>query len=100
MAKQFEVFQLAEIHETGVDEMERHIFTDGDLQEFAKGVIKAHATRILIALDATDRGCREPGFRGFENGNGEQVGDELQEAREELAALVGHAPMVEVETQA
>lgn len=46
--------------------------------------------RLLVALDAMDSGCREPGFRGFQNGLGEDSGTELQEAREELAAMVGH----------
>lgn len=51
--------------------------------------------RVLAALDALDRGCREPGFRGFENGHGEEVGTALQDARENLAALIGHVPAVE-----
>lgn len=34
-----------------------------------------------------DHGCREPGFQGHENGLGDAIaGDELQSAREELAA--------------
>ena len=54
--------------------------------------------RILAALDGMDRGCTEPGFRGHQNGYGEEsAGDELQAAREELAALVGHVAAVEVE---
>lgn len=53
--------------------------------------IANHTKRLLNALDAMDHGCREPGFRGHENGLGDSTaGDELQAAREELAALVGH----------
>lgn len=52
--------------------------------------------RLLVALDGMDRGCVVPGFRGYENGYGEEsAGDELQEARESLAALVGHVPAIE-----
>lgn len=38
------------------------------------------AKRLLSALDRLDEGCREPGFAGWENGNGEQVGDEAEDA--------------------
>lgn len=61
--------------------------------------LKMGTKRLLDALDGMDRGCREPGFRGHENGLGESsAGDELQAAREELAALVGHVQAVEAET--
>lgn len=59
--------------------------------------LETAVVRLLAALDAMDVGCNEPGFRGSENGHGEQVGDELQDAREALAALVGHTSLVEVE---
>ena len=36
-----EVLALAEVHETGVDEMERHIFNDADLFDFVRDVIAA-----------------------------------------------------------
>lgn len=38
------------------------------------------------ALGKLDEGCRDPGWRGWENGHGEQVGDAAQDAREALAA--------------
>lgn len=54
--------------------------------------------RLLTALDGMDRGCTEPGFNGHQNGYGEEsAGDELQAAREGLAALVGHVAAIEVE---
>lgn len=46
--------------------------------------------RLLSACDALDRGCLHDGFRGLQNGLGEEVGGEIQEARNNLAALVGH----------
>ena len=53
-------------------------------------------TRLLNALDCMDHGCREPGWRGHENGLGdEKAGDELQEAMEELVLLVGHEKVPE-----
>lgn len=60
-------------------------------------VVEPAARRLLAALDGMDRGCREPGFRGHQNGLGEESGDELQDAREELAKLVGHIPAVKDE---
>lgn len=93
-----DILALAEIHETGTDEMERHVFTDADLLELIAGVLSVSTKRLLTALDGMDRGCREPGFRGHENGLGESsAGDELQDAREELVALVGHVPAAEEE---
>jgi hypothetical protein len=60
--------------------------------------IAASTERLLAALDGMDRGCTEPGFRGHQNGYGEEsAGDELQAAREELAALVGHVALEEVD---
>lgn len=53
--------------------------------------------RLLAALDGMDRGCREPGFRGHQNGLGEESGNELQDAREELVNLIGHVPSVKDE---
>lgn len=47
--------------------------------------------RMLAALDKLDEGCREPGFRGWENGNGVRCGDAAERARNALARLVrGH----------
>lgn len=90
------LLELAEVNETGVDEQERHIFTDADLAEFAKQVLAAGTARLLNALDCMDHGCREPGFNGHENGLGDsKAGDELQAAREELAAFVEHQAVSE-----
>lgn len=55
------------------------------------------AARLLAALDGMDRGCTQKGFKGHENGHGEPAGDELEAARDELAALVGHVAAVEVD---
>ena len=44
--------------------------------------------RLIAALDALDDGSAEPGFRGWENAHGEPVGNEVQDAREALSALV------------
>jgi hypothetical protein len=46
------------------------------------------AKRLLSALDRLDEGCREPGFQGCENGSGEMVGDEAEDARQALRDLV------------
>lgn len=51
------------------------------------GDVMAAARRLLAALDRLDDGCEEPGFRGWRNGHGEDVGDEVQDARESLAAI-------------
>lgn len=53
--------------------------------------IKDCATRLLRALEALDRGCHSPGFRGVQNGSGEEVGNEIQDALEALARRVGYA---------
>lgn len=50
--------------------------------------LRTAAKRLLIALDKLDEGSLEPGFRGWENGNGEPCGDEVQDAREALELLV------------
>lgn len=53
--------------------------------------LRSAALRMLAALDKLDEGCREPGFRGWENGNGVRCGDEAERARKALARLVrGH----------
>lgn len=63
-----------------------------------EAIVGMASVRLLMALDGMDRGCTEPGFRGHQNGYGEEsAGDELQTAREELAALVGHVAAAEVE---
>lgn len=60
-------------------------------------IVGKATARLLAAIDRMDRGCREPGFRGRQNGLGEESGNELQEAREELELLVGHVALVEVD---
>jgi hypothetical protein len=55
--------------------------------ELAALVAKA-SKRLLKALDRLDEGCTEPGFYGWENGNGIRVGDEIQNARKNLAKLL------------
>ncbi len=63
-----------------------------------EAIVGKASARLLMALDGMDRGCTEPGYRGHQNGYGEEsAGDELQTAREELAALVGHVAAAEVE---
>lgn len=51
------------------------------------------ARRLLAALDRLDEGSASPGFAGWENGNGENVGDEIEEARHELEALLSQPPV-------
>lgn len=50
--------------------------------------LRAASLRLLDALDRLDHGSREPGFRGWENGYGEPCGDEVEDARQAMAALV------------
>lgn len=50
--------------------------------------LRTAALRLLAALDKLDEGCREPGFRGWENGDGVRCGDEAERARKALARLV------------
>lgn len=71
--------------------------TAQQFDQLVKELVAKHANRLLKSLDAMDRGCRQPGFRGHENGYGESVGDELQDAREELASMVGHVAAIEIE---
>lgn len=53
--------------------------------------LRSATLRMLAALDKLDEGCREPGFCGWENGNGVRCGDEAERARNALARLVrGH----------
>lgn len=55
--------------------------------ELAALLAKA-AKRLLKALNRLDEGCTEPGFYGWENGNGIKVGDEVENARKDLAKLL------------
>jgi hypothetical protein len=52
--------------------------------------IEQKARRLLKALDRLDIGTDEPGFAGWENGNGTQVGDEIEAARKSLAKEINH----------
>jgi len=67
-----------------------------DFETEVRTFLAAHTSRLLAALDGMDRGCVEKGFQGQQNGYGEpNAGDELQAARDELAALVGHVAAAE-----
>ena len=47
------------------------------------------ARRLLDALDLLDKGCRDSsGFLDWENGAGEPVGFEIEDAREELEKVL------------
>ncbi|MCD9124007.1 hypothetical protein [Cupriavidus sp. UGS-1] len=50
--------------------------------------IEDAARRLLDALDRFCEGNEAPGFAGQENGKGEPVGDEVEELRHELRALL------------
>lgn len=50
------------------------------------------ARRLLDALDRLHDGDEAPGFAGWENSHGENAGDQVEEARHELAALLANAP--------
>jgi hypothetical protein len=90
------ILDIAEITETGVDEQERHVFSDADLIEFAKEVLSKGTTPLLNAMDRMDHGCREPGWRGHDNGLGDTTaGDELQDALDKLRLFVNHQPVPE-----
>lgn len=74
--------------------------TANELAGIVNEALMVHTKRLLTALDGMDLGCTEPGFNGFENGYGDSsAGDELEAARQELVALVGHVPAVEEVTQ-
>lgn len=46
------------------------------------------ARRLLAALDNLTAGTEVAGFHGWENGRGEPAGDQVEEARLELEALL------------
>ncbi|MEN7527043.1 hypothetical protein [Cupriavidus sp. DL-D2] len=58
----------------------------------ARPTVRQAATRLLDALDRLTSGTEVTGFHGWENGAGESVGDELEEARRELAILLADTP--------
>ena len=71
--------------------------TENELAGLVNEAISAATKRLLTALDGMGRGCTVPGFHGHENGYGEPVGDELQAAREELAAVTSHVAAIEID---
>lgn len=54
--------------------------------------IRESARRLLAALDQLCEGHEGAGFAGWENGNGEPAGDEVEAARHELRMLLGRPP--------
>jgi hypothetical protein len=54
--------------------------------------IEQKARRLLKALDRLHIGTDDPssGFAGWENGNGYQVGDEIEAARKSLAREINY----------
>ncbi|AVA38199.1 hypothetical protein [Cupriavidus metallidurans] len=54
--------------------------------------VRQAAKRLLVALERLTDGMEAPGFHGWENGNGDQVGDEVEEARHELEVLLAETP--------
>lgn len=71
--------------------------TENELAGLVNEAVQAASKRLLVALDCMDRGGPPGGFQGWQNGLGEDVGDEVEAARAELAALTGHIAAVEVE---
>lgn len=71
--------------------------TENELAGIVNEAVQLASKRLLMALDGMDRGGPPGGFQGWQNGFGEDVGDEVEAARVELAALVGHVAAVEVE---
>jgi hypothetical protein len=59
---------------------------DGEIDRLQ--AIEAAALDFLKTLDRMDDGCRNLGFRGWENGHGESCGDDAQDARDTLARLL------------
>jgi hypothetical protein len=51
--------------------------------------VEAAARNLTNALSRLDEGCARPGFRGYQNGNGEDVGDHVQDMREALQDALG-----------
>lgn len=58
----------------------------------SRPTVRQAAKRLLDALDRLTAGTEAPGFHGWENGNGELVGDEVEEARRELELLLAETP--------
>ena len=70
--------------------------TENELAGLVNEAVASATKRLLDALDCMDHGCRDPGFKGYENGLGdESAGNELQAAREELTAMVEHQSVPE-----
>ena len=94
----FEDWYEANVGITVVEAKTRGVYDIDLMRQCFSDSLKLGSKRLLDALDGMDRGCTEPGFRGHENGLGEDSGNELQEAREELVSLTGHVPIVEIQT--
>jgi hypothetical protein len=60
-----------------------------------KQLVAQKVGRLLNALDVLDHGCAKPGFRQWQNGHGAPVGDEVQDALDELSIFVGHIKVEE-----
>lgn len=54
--------------------------------------VQQAAKRLLAALERLTDGLEAPGFNGWENGHGNPVGDEVEEARHELEVLLAETP--------
>lgn len=50
--------------------------------------LRTGALRVVAAMDKLDEGAEQPGFRGWQNGNGVACGNELEQARQALTRLV------------
>lgn len=86
MTKTKPATQLEKAHEK-VGAAARLLAQMGETFEKAAAYYAA-ARRLLLALNCLDVGSDNPGFAGWQNGNGEPVGDEVEAARAELAALL------------
>jgi hypothetical protein len=69
--------------------------TAEQFDELAKQLVAQKIGRLLNALDILDHGCAKPGFRQWQNGHGAPVGDEVQDALDELSTFVGHIKVEE-----
>nr|WP_315595521.1 hypothetical protein [uncultured Cupriavidus sp.] len=54
--------------------------------------VRQAARRLLDALTCLTAGTEAAGFHGWENGDGEPVGDAIEEARRELEVLLAETP--------
>ena len=82
-----DVDSLLAVNAAQADELE-NLRWELDATKRAREHVEAAAKRLLAALARMDKGAANPGFRGWQNGHGEEVGDEAQDAREALARLL------------